>query len=98
MRHVLPQALLGSLHLLLQRRRRGEVKIDQRDGGKITNQLVNLRMNRLAIKESQVQGKFSGAAPALEGGGKQREQRGRRGEPLLLPALLNGLPRRLADR
>ena len=89
---------MGLLHLLLQRHRRGEVKINQRDGGKITNQLVDLRMDRLAIEERQVQRKCRGAAPALKGGGKQREQRGRRCDALLLPALFHGLPFCLADR
>ncbi|GCL81542.1 hypothetical protein ExPCM15_00325 [Escherichia coli] len=55
-------------------------------------------MDRLAIEERQVQRKCCGTAPALKGGGKQREQRGRRCDALLLPALFHGLPFCLADR
>lgn len=65
MRHILPEPLLSLLHLLMQRERCGEGEIDQRHGGEIANQLVDLRVKLATIAKGQVKRERWAVAPAL---------------------------------
>lgn len=64
-RHILPEPLLSLLHLLMQRKRCGEGEIDQRHGGEIANQLVDLRVKLATIAKGQVKRERLAVAPAL---------------------------------
>ena len=92
MRHVLPKPLLGLLHALRERPFGAEIEVDQRNGGEITDDSVDVRVEGTPIEVRQVEGEGRMAAPALQRRGKQGQQRRGGCDACLLPALFQGAP------